>query len=172
MIGSIRLRLLRNLLFCLSESSKTWTGDQTQNIVNCTIDFSSTVFQNEAVKKVWNNGLWHYNNNQKWYWKLLCSEYAFSTSIFERFLFRICFVIRLKAGAYRKRVSFIGSRAKLLPYTNFYVEVLTQYRIKLLHVEVLTNVRIKLLHIEVLTIFPDKTSTLTKLIKNSPPLPP
>ena len=61
-----------------------------------------------------------------------------------------------------------GSRAKLLPYTNFYVEVLTQYRIKLLHVEVLTNVRIKLLHIEVLTIFPDKTSTLTKLIKNSP----
>ena len=61
-----------------------------------------------------------------------------------------------------------GFRAKLLPYTNFYVEVLTQYRIKLLHVEVLTNVRIKLLHIEVLTIFPDKTSTLTKLIKNSP----
>ena len=60
----------------------------------------------------------------------------------------------------------LGSRAKLLPYTNFYVEVLTQYRIKLLHVEVLTNVRIKLLHIEVLTIFPDKTSTLTKLIKN------
>ena len=65
-----------------------------------------------------------------------------------------------------------GSRAKLLPYTNFYVEVLTQYRIKLLHVEVLTNVRIKLLHIEVLTIFPDKTSTLTKLIKNSPSPPP
>ena len=61
----------------------------------------------------------------------------------------------------------LGSRAKLLPYTNFYVEVLTQYRIKLLHVEVLTNVRIKLLHIEVLTIFPDKTSTLTKLIKKS-----
>ena len=61
-----------------------------------------------------------------------------------------------------------GSRAKLLPYTNFYVEVLTQYRIKLLHVEVLTNVWIKLLHIEVLTIFPDKTSTLTKLIKKSP----
>ena len=55
-----------------------------------------------------------------------------------------------------------GDRAKLLPYTNFYVEVLTQYWIKLLHVEVLTNVRIKLLHIEVLTIFPDKTSTLTK----------
>ena len=66
-------------------------------------------------------------------------------------------------------VSFTGSRAKLLPYTNFYVEVLTQYRIKLLHVEVLTNVRIKLLHIEVLTIFPDKTSTLTELIKKSPP---
>ena len=63
---------------------------------------------------------------------------------------------------------FLGSRAKLLPYTNFYVEVLTQYRIKLLHVEVLTNVRIKLLHIEVLTIFPDKTSTLTKLIKKFP----
>ena len=62
-----------------------------------------------------------------------------------------------------------GDRAKLLPYTNFYVEVLTQYWIKLLHVEVLTNVRIKLLHIEVLTIFPDKTSTLTKLIKNTPP---
>ena len=61
-----------------------------------------------------------------------------------------------------------GSRAKLLPYTNFYVEVLTQYRIKLLHVEVLTNVGIKLLHVEVLTIFPDKTSTLTKLIKKIP----
>ena len=62
-----------------------------------------------------------------------------------------------------------GDRAKLLPYTNFYVEVLTQYWIKLLHVEVLTNVRIKLLHIEVLTIFPDKTSTLTKSIKIPPP---
>ena len=62
-----------------------------------------------------------------------------------------------------------GDRAKLLPYTNFYVEVLTQYWIKLLHVEVLTNVRIKLLHIEVLTIVPDKTSTLTKSIKNPPP---
>ena len=60
-----------------------------------------------------------------------------------------------------------GDRAKLLPYTNFYVEVLTQYWIKLLHVEVLTNVRIKLLHIEVLTIFPDKTSTLTKSIKTN-----
>ena len=59
-----------------------------------------------------------------------------------------------------------GCRTKLLLYTNFYVEVLTPYRIKLLHVEVLTNVRIKLLHMEVLTIFPDKTSTLTKLIKN------
>ena len=66
-----------------------------------------------------------------------------------------------------------GDRAKLLPYTNFYVEVLTQYWIKLLHVEVLTNVRIKLLHIEVLTIFPDKTSTLTKSIKKitAPPTP-
>ena len=64
--------------------------------------------------------------------------------------------------------AYYGSRAKLLPYTNFYVEVLTQYRIKLLHVEVLTNVRIKLLHIEVLTIFPDKTSTLTKSIKIPP----
>ena len=63
-------------------------------------------------------------------------------------------------------IALRGSRTKLLPYTNFYVEVLPQYRIKLLHVEVLTNVRIKLLHIEVLTIFPDKTSTLTKLIKN------
>ena len=62
-----------------------------------------------------------------------------------------------------------GDRAKLLPYTNFYVEVLTQYWIKLLHVEVLTNVRIKLLHIEVSTIFPDKTSTLTKSIKITPP---
>ena len=62
-----------------------------------------------------------------------------------------------------------GDRAKLLPYTNFYVEVLTQFWIKLLHVEVLTNVRIKLLHIEVLTIFPDKTSTLTKSIKITPP---
>ena len=61
-----------------------------------------------------------------------------------------------------------GSKTKLLPYTNFYVEVLTQYWIKLLHVEVLTNVWIKLLHIEVLAIFPDKTSTLTKLIKNHP----
>ena len=61
-----------------------------------------------------------------------------------------------------------GDRTKLLPYTNFYVEVLTQFRIKLLHVEVLTNFRIKLLHIEVLAIFPDKTSTLTKLIKKSP----
>ena len=61
-----------------------------------------------------------------------------------------------------QRNLFNGDRTKLLPYTNFYVEVLTQYRIKLLHVEVLTNVRIKLLHIEVLTIFPDKTSTLTK----------
>ena len=59
----------------------------------------------------------------------------------------------------------IGDRTKLLPYTNFYVEVLTQFRIKLLHVEVLTNFRIKLLHVEVLAIFPDKTSTLTKLIK-------
>ena len=62
-----------------------------------------------------------------------------------------------------------GDRTKLLPYTNFYVEVLTQFRIKLLHVEVLTNFRIKLLHVEVLAIFPDKTSTLTKLIKKNPP---
>ena len=61
-------------------------------------------------------------------------------------------------------------RTKLLPYTNFYVVVLTQFRIKLLHVEVLTNFRIKLLHIEVLAIFPDKTSTLPKSIKNPPPL--
>ena len=57
-----------------------------------------------------------------------------------------------------------GDRTKLLPYTNFYVEVLTQFRIKLLHVEVLTNFRIKLLHVEVLAIFPDKSSTLTKSI--------
>ena len=64
---------------------------------------------------------------------------------------------------------FYGSRAKLLPYTNFYVEVLTQFWIKLLHVEVLTKVWIKLLHVEVLTIFPDKTSTLTKSIKIPPP---
>ena len=28
-----------------------------------------------------------------------------------------------------------GSRTKVLPYTNFYVEVLTQFKIKLLHVE-------------------------------------
>ena len=56
----------------------------------------------------------------------------------------------------------IGSRTKLLPYTNFYVEVLTQFWIKLLHVEVWTKVWIKLLHKEVLTIFSDKTSTLTK----------
>ena len=61
-----------------------------------------------------------------------------------------------------------GDRAKLLPYTNFYVEVLTQFWIKLLHVEVLTKVWIKLLHVEVLTIFPDKTSTLTKSIKITP----
>ena len=53
-------------------------------------------------------------------------------------------------------------RTKLLPYTNFYIEVLTLFRIKHLHVEVLTNFRIKLLYVEVLTIFPDKTSTLTK----------
>ena len=36
---------------------------------------------------------------------------------------------------------YYGDRTKLLPYTNFYVEVLTQFRIKLLHVEVLTNFR-------------------------------
>ena len=52
-----------------------------------------------------------------------------------------------------------GDRTKLLPYTNFYVEVLTQFRIKLLH-------------IEVLAIFRDKTSTLTKLIKKSSSPPP
>ena len=55
-----------------------------------------------------------------------------------------------------------GSRTKLLPYTNFYVEVLTQFWIQLLHVEVLAKVWIKILHVEVLTIFPDKTSILTK----------
>ena len=60
------------------------------------------------------------------------------------------------------RYTYSGSRTKLLPYTNFYIEVLTQFWIKLLHVEVLTKVWIKLLHVEVLTIFPDKTSTLTK----------
>ena len=49
-----------------------------------------------------------------------------------------------------------GSRTKLLPYTNFYIEVLTLFWTKLLHVEVLTNFRIKLLYIEVLTTFPDK----------------
>ena len=65
---------------------------------------------------------------------------------------------------------FPGDRTKLLPYTNFYVELLTQFRIKLLHVEVLTNFRIKLLHVQVLVIYPDKTSTLTKLIKESPHL--
>ena len=80
-----------------------------------------------------------------------------------------------------------GDRTKLLPYTNFYIEVLTQFRIKLLHVEVLINFQIKLLHVEVLinfqmkllhvevlTIFPDKTSTHTKFIKNHhypPPSP-
>merc|ERR1712240_185293 len=69
-------------------------------------------------------------------------------------------------------ISCGGDRAKLLPYTNFYVEVLTQFWIKLLHVEVLTKVWIKLLHVEVLTIFPDNTSTLTKSIKKSPPPPP
>ena len=66
----------------------------------------------------------------------------------------------------------MGDRTKLLPYTNFYIEVLTQFRIRLLHVEVLTNFRIKLLHVEVLTIFPYKTSTLINLIINhSPPHP-
>ena len=58
---------------------------------------------------------------------------------------------------------------KNLPYTNLYIEVLIQFRIKLEHVEVLTNFRIKLLRVAVLTIFPDKTSTLTKLI-TPPPL--
>ena len=62
-----------------------------------------------------------------------------------------------------------GDRTKLLPYTIFYVEVLTQFQIKLLDVEVLTNFRIKLLHVEVLAKYPDKTSTLTKLIKKSAP---
>ena len=62
-----------------------------------------------------------------------------------------------------------GDRTKLLPYTNFYIEVLTLFWIKLLHVEVLTNFRIKPLYVEVLTIFPDKTSTLTKSIKITPP---
>ena len=57
-----------------------------------------------------------------------------------------------------------GDRTKLLPYTNFYVEVLTQFGIILLHVEVLTKFWIKLLHVEVLTIFPDIISTVTKLI--------
>ena len=66
-------------------------------------------------------------------------------------------------------MTYKGDRTKLLPYTNFYVEVLTQFRIKLLHVEVLTNFRIKLLHVEVLAIFPDKTSTITKLIKKRKP---
>ena len=55
-----------------------------------------------------------------------------------------------------------GSKTKLQPYTNFYVEVLTQFRIELLHLEILTNFWIKLLHVEVLTIFPNKTSSLTK----------
>ena len=55
-----------------------------------------------------------------------------------------------------------GCRTKLLPYTNFYIEVLTQFRIKLLRVEVLTKVWIKLLCVELLTIFPEKASTLTK----------
>ena len=54
-------------------------------------------------------------------------------------------------------------------YSNFYVRVLTQFRIKFLHVEVLTNFRIKLLHVEFLTIFPGKTSTRTKMIKRFPP---
>ena len=59
-----------------------------------------------------------------------------------------------------------GDRTKLLPYTNFYV-VLAKFRIKLLHVQVLTNFLIKLLHVEVLAIFPDKTSTSTKLLPNN-----
>ena len=69
------------------------------------------------------------------------------------------------SSANSRKQGTTGSRTKLLPYTNFYVEVLTEFPIKLLHVEVLTNIRIKLLHIEVLAIFPDKASTLTKLIK-------
>ena len=44
---------------------------------------------------------------------------------------------------------------KNLPYTNLYIEVLIQFRIKLEHVEVLTNFRIKLLRVAVLTIFPE-----------------
>ena len=72
------------------------------------------------------------------------------------------------------KISKYGDRTKLLPYTNFYIEVFTQFRIKLLHVKILTNFWIKLLHIEVLKIFLDKTSTLTKFIKNhpTPPAPP
>ena len=65
---------------------------------------------------------------------------------------------------YDRKYKILGSRTKLLPYTNFYVEVLTQVWIKLLHVEVLFKAWIKLLHVEVLTIFPDNTSTLTKSI--------
>ena len=79
---------------------------------------------------------------------------------------QLLFTISLKLTSRQRQE---GDRTKLLPYTNFYVEVLTEFRIKLLNVEVLTNFRIKLLHVEVLAIFPDKTSTLTKLIKNPPP---
>ena len=81
----------------------------------------------------------------------------------------LCLVNWVAYGAEDHKISESnGSRTKLLPYTNFYVEVLNQFWIKLLHVEVLTKVCIKLLHVEVLTIFLDKTSTLTKLI--TPPL--
>ena len=72
---------------------------------------------------------------------------------------------------YRPGLRKVGDRTKILPYTNFYIEVLTLFWIKLLHVEVLTNFRIKPLYVEVLTIFPDKTSTLTKSIKKTPPPP-
>ena len=97
-------------------------------------------------------------------WYLFLSSLVFVTQAV------LCLVNWVAYGAEDHKISESnGSRTKLLPYTNFYVEVLTQFRIKLLHVEVLTNFRIKLLHVEVLAIFPDKTSTLTKLIKNPPP---
>ena len=67
------------------------------------------------------------------------SAFAFTFSALSG---KVLILVGLIAGA----GSLTGSRAKLLPYTNFYVEVLTQFWIKLLHVEVLTKVWIKRLH--------------------------
>ena len=75
----------------------------------------------------------------------------------------LCLVNWVAYGAEDHKISESnGSRTKLLPYTNFYVEVLNQFWIKLLHVEVLTKVWIKLLHVEVLTILGQSRPTAGK----------